>query len=49
MISFAKFVINDLSVKVFEYPEIIIPEQGLKKNLYYVILKQYNLMQELEF
>ena len=31
MIAFAKFVINDLSVKVLEYPEITIPEQGLGK------------------
>ena len=33
MIAFAKFVINDLSVKVLEYPEITIPEHGLKRKL----------------
>ncbi len=31
MIAFAKFVINDVSVNVLEYPEITIPEQELKK------------------
>ena len=31
MIAFAKLVINDLSAEVLEYPEITIPEQGLKR------------------
>ena len=31
MMALAKSVINDLSVEVLEYPEITIPEQGLKK------------------
>ena len=31
MIAFAKLVSNDLSVKVLEYPEITIPDQGLKR------------------
>ena len=31
MLALAKCVINDLSVEVLEYPEITIPEQGLKK------------------
>ena len=29
----AKCVVNALSVKVLEYPEITIPEQGLKNGL----------------
>ena len=31
MMALAKCASNDLSVKVLEYPEMIIPEQGLKK------------------
>ena len=31
MMALAKCDSNDLSVKVLEYPEMIIPEQGLKK------------------
>ena len=31
MMALAKCASNDLSVLVLEYPEIIIPEQGLKK------------------
>ena len=31
MMASAKWVLNDLSVRVFEYPEITIPEQELKK------------------
>ena len=50
MIAFAKFVINDVSVKVFEYPEITIPEQELKKKKKDLdmlpIMKQNNLIQE---
>ena len=30
MMTFARCVISDLSVKVLEYPEITIPEQELK-------------------
>ena len=32
MLALAKRFINDLSVKVLEYPEITIPEQGLKND-----------------
>ena len=31
MMALAKCASNDLSVEVLEYPEITIPEQGLKK------------------
>ena len=31
MMVLSKYVINDLSVDLLEYPEITIPEQGLKK------------------
>ena len=32
MMALAKCVIKDLSVKLLEYPEMAIPEQGLKRN-----------------
>ena len=34
MMALAKCFINDLSVEVLEYPEITIPEQGLKRKFY---------------
>ena len=49
-----RWFIKDFSVEVLEYPEITIPEQGLKsKNqMYYatpLIIKKYDLIQEVEF
>ena len=54
MMSLAKCVINDLSVQVLEYPEITIPEQGLKtkENVSQNIISNLciiYLMQEVEF
>ena len=42
MMALAKRAVNDLSVKVLEYPEITKPEQGLKlrnKENYFTLLK----------